>query len=123
MTRFRIPNQHKETVAIFRRSAFFRDQAEAEAMESDVEETVAENIVCMLAPETDGRARQDALRVASGVPVGQSNWSALLEKPNPDIVKGDFLKRLDGTEFRVENVLWMQGSPIMQLHLKAQGVL
>ena len=92
-------------------------------MESDVEERVAENVVCMLAPETDGRARQDALRVASGVSVGQSNWSALLEKPNPDIVKGDFLKRLDGTEFRVENVLWMQGSPIMQLHLKAQGVL
>ena len=90
-------------------------------MESDVEERVAENVVCMLAPETDGRVRQDALRVASGVPVGQSDWSALLEKPNPDIVKGDFLKRLDGTEFRVENVLWMQGARSCNCTLKHRG--
>ena len=71
----------------------------------------------------DGRVRQDALRVASGVPVGQSDWSALLEKPNPDIVKGDFLKRADGIEFRVENIISMTGSPVMQLQLKQQGVL
>jgi len=121
--RFRIPPQHKETVTIVRRSAFFRDQAAAAAMASDVEETVAENVVCMLAPETDGRARQDAVRVSAGVPIGQSDWTALLEKPNSDIVKGDFLRRSDGTEFRVEDVLWMQGSPVMRLQLKAQGVL
>ena len=93
------------------------------AFERDGEETIAEDIICLLAPETDGRARQDAVQLASGVPVGQSNWTALLEKPNPDIAKGDFLMRADGTEFRVEYVLWMQGSPVMKLQLKAQGVL
>ena len=113
MTRFRIPNQHKEVVTIIRRSATERDGSEV----------VVPELNCLLTPATDGRARQDAVQLGSGVPVGQSNWTALLEVPNPDIVKGDFLKRLDGTEFRVENVLWMQGSPIMQLQLKAQGVL
>lgn len=111
--RFRIPNQHKERVTVIRRSA----------IEREGQKPIAENVVCMLAPETDGRARQDALRVASGVPIEESHWTALLEVPNPEIVKGDFLCKSDGTEFRVENVLWMQGSPIMQLHLKAQGVL
>lgn len=112
--RFRIPNQHKEVVTILRRSAYERDGGE----------TVAEDVVCMLAPQTDGRARQDAVRVSAGIPIGQSDWTALLEVSNPDIIKGDFLKRIaDGSEFRVENVLSMQGSPVMQLHLKAQGVL
>ncbi|MDE0401777.1 MAG: hypothetical protein OXL96_28620 [Candidatus Poribacteria bacterium] len=111
--RFRIPPESKEEVTVIRRSAFERDG----------EETIAEDIICLLAPETDGRARQDAVQLASGVPVGQSNWTALLEKPNPDIAKGDFLMRADGTEFRVEYVLWMQGSPVMKLQLKAQGVL
>lgn len=111
--RFRIPPEHKEVVTILRRSAYERDGGE----------TVAEDVVCMLAPQTDGRARQDAVRVSAGVPVAQSDWTALLEKPNPDIAKGDFLYSSDGREFRVENVLWMRGSPVMQLQLKAQGVL
>lgn len=84
---------------------------------------IAEDVVCMLAPETDAGPRRDSVRVVSGVPIGQSEWTALLEKPNPDITKGDFLKQSDGTEFRVEGVLWMKGSPVMQLQLKAQGVL
>lgn len=113
MVRFRIPPQHKQTVTIVRKSAY----------ESTDEATIAENVVCMLAPETDGRSRQDAVRVSAGVPIGQSDWTALLEKPNPAIAKGDFLRRSDGTEFRVESVLGMQGSPVMQLQLKAQGVL
>ena len=106
--RFRIPPQHKETVTIVRKSAY----------ESTDEETIAEDVVCLLSPETDGRARQDAVRVSAGVPIGQSDWTALLEKPNPDIAKGDFLKRADGTEFRVQGVLWMKGTPVMQLQLK-----
>lgn len=111
--RFRIPPQHKETVTIVRKSAY----------ESSDAETIAEDVVCMLAPETDAARRRDSVRLTSGVPIGQSDWTALLEKPNPDIAKGDFLKRSDETEFRVENVLWMQGSPVMQLQLKQQGVL
>ena len=111
--RFRIPPEHKERVTIVRRSAYERDG----------ETTLAKDVVCMLAPEMDAAPRRDAVRVSAGVPVGQSEWTALLEKPNPDIAKGDFLKQADGTEFRVEGVLWMQGSPVMQLQLKMQGVL
>lgn len=113
MPRFRIPNQHKETVTVIRRSA----------TERLGETTVAEDIVCMLSPVTEGRVRQEAVRVASNVAIEQSNWTALLEKPNPSIGKGDFLKRSDGTEFRVENVIWMKGSPVMTLQLKMIGVL
>lgn len=113
MARFRIPPQHKQTVTVLRKSAY----------ESSDVETIAEDVVCMLAPETDAGPRRDSVRVASGVPIGQSEWTALLEKPNPDIAKGDFLKQSDGTEFRVEGVLWMKGSPVMQLQLKMQGVL
>lgn len=111
--RFRIPPQHKETVTVVRGDAYERNKRE----------TIAEEVVCMLNPETDGRVRQDAVRVAANVPIEQSNWTALLEKPNPDIAKGDFLRKSDGTEFRVENVLTLQGSPVMQLQLKTQGVL
>ena len=111
--RFRIPPQHKQTVTIVRKSAYERGQGDI----------VAEDVVCMLAPETDAAPRRDAVRVSAGVPVGQSEWTALLEKPNPDITKGDFLQQADGTEFRVEGVLWMKGSPVMQLQLKMQGVL
>ena len=93
------------------------------AYESSDEETVAEDVVCMLAPETDARQRRDSVQLASGVPVGQLDWTALLQTPNPDIAKGDFLKRSDGTEFRVRDIFWMQGSPVMQLSLQMQGVL
>lgn len=82
-------------------------------------EPVATDVTCMLNPETDGRVRQDATRLTEGIPIGQEDWFALLEQPNPDIEKGDVLRRqLDETEFRVENVLWMPGSPVMQLQLK-----
>lgn len=111
--RFRIPPQHKQTVTVLRKSAY----------ESSDVETIAEGVVCMLAPETDSVRRRESVRVVSGVPISQSDWTALLEKPNPNIAKGDFLKRSDGTEFRVEGVISMQGSPVMQLQLKMQGVL
>lgn len=113
MVRFRIPPQHKETVTVIREAAHERNQRD----------TVAEDVVCMLAPESDGRSRQDAVRVSAGVPIGQSDWTALLETPNPAIAKGDFLIRSDGTAFRVENVISMTGTAVMQLQLKAQGVL
>lgn len=112
--RFRIPPQHKETATIVRKLAD----------ENYAEETIAENVVCMIAPPRDSvNQRRNALRVSGGVPITQSDWTALLEKPNPDIAKGDFLKRSDGTELRVEGVLKMKGSPVMQLQLKHSGVL
>lgn len=114
--RFRIPPQHKSVVTIIRRSAYERDPENGET-------TIAKDVVCMLAPETAAAPRRDAVQVSAGVSVGQSEWTALLEKPDPNIAKGDLLRREDGTEFRVEGVLWMKGSPVMQLQLKMVGVL
>ena len=121
MPRFRIPNQHKSVVSVKRPDAFERNVFTPVA--------AAQNIVCMLSPETDGRARQDAVDVTAGVGIGELNWMALLEAPllrsdgTPVIEKGDMLIRSDGQEFRIERVLWMEGSPVMQLQLKSQGVL
>ena len=119
MPRFRIPNQHKQRVTVERPDAFDRNRRTG----------VATELVCMLSPQTDGRARQDAVDVTAGVAIGELNWMALLEAPllqsdgTPVIEKGDFLIRSDGQEFRIERVLWMSGSSVMQLQLKAQGVL
>ena len=111
---FRIPPQHKETVTIVRKLAD----------ENYTESTIATDVVCKIAPPRDSvNQRRNSLRVSGGVPIDQSDWTALLEKPNPDIKKGDFLKRTDGTEYRVEGVLEMKGSPVMQLQLSHKGVL
>lgn len=84
---------------------------------------IAEGVVCMLSPEPEIVARRDALSIRSGVAVGQQGWTALLETPEPDIEKGDLLQRSDGMAFRIEAVLWMRGSPVMQLLLKQAEVI
>lgn len=85
---------------------------------------VETDVVCMLNPESDGRVRQDATRVTDSIPVGQADWLGLLEQPNLKIQKGDFLRKAsDGTEFRVENILSLQGGEVMQLQLKQIKVL
>ena len=68
-------------------------------LKRDEETTIAENVVCLVQP---GR---DLIDVESGVPIKRSDlrtdWTVLLEKPNPDIIEGDFLRRLDGSELQV----------------------
>lgn len=115
------PAEYKKTVNIVRRSAFYRDSAAAAAKGAEVEETIAEGIVCMLVPRTDAAQRRDAVDVRSGVPVYQLEWTALLEKPNPDIEQGDFLVRSDGSRLRVEAAPEIGNT--MQLILREQGVL
>ena len=106
----RFPAKDKETVTILRRSSYQRNDVE----------TVAEGVVCILVPRTDAAQRRDAVDVRSGVALYQLEWTALLEKPNPDIARGDFLKRSDGSELRVEAVVPLGNE--MQLILKEQGV-
>ena len=79
--RFRIPPQLKETVTVVRQDAIDRNK----------QMTIAEDVVCLIAPESD------LIRLASGVAVGGTGWAALLEKPNPDIIGGDVLRRAFGT--------------------------
>ena len=113
MVRFRIPPQHKETVTVIRGDAYHRGNME----------TVATDVVCMISPDVQNARRRGDVRVASGVAVNQVDATALLEKPNPNIVKGDFLVRSDGDRFRIETVLAVKGSPIMQLFMTQIGVL
>ena len=75
-----------------------------------------------------GGQRQDALRVASGVPIRAIRIGRhCYQKPNPDIVERRFFETtLMGREFRIlENVLsQMQGSSDhATATLQAQGVL
>ena len=105
------PSEYKQTVTIVRESAYERNERT----------TVAEDVVCMLVPRTDAAQRRDAVDVRSGVAIGQSEWTALLEKPNSRIEKGDFLVRSDGSELRVESAPKI--ADIMQLILREQGVL
>ena len=112
--RFRIPPQHRETVAIIRRSAY----------DDNEETTIAEDVVCMIQPLTSGVVQRDATELRSGVAVQQTERIALLSTPNPDIAKGDFLVRAsDSSEFRVIDVLQVKGSSVMRLYLRGQGVL
>ena len=106
------PSEYKETVTIVRDDAYERSKRQ----------TIAEDVICMLQQRADAAQRRDAVSVRSGVAIVQSEWTALLEKPNPGIKKSDFLVRSDGTEFRVENVLEMDGEREMQLQLKQIGV-
>ena len=97
--RFRIPPQLKETVTVVRQDAFERGN----------EITVATDVVCLIAPESD------MIRVASGVAVGGTGWAALLEEPNPDIIGGDYLRRADGSELTVHRVRPLGDTMILEL--------
>lgn len=111
--RFRIPPQHKETVSIVRKSAF----------ESADQTTVEEDVTCMIQPLTSGIPQREATQLREGVPIAQAEMIALLEKPNPDIAKGDFLVSSCESEFRIVDILHVKGSPVMRLYLRGQGVL
>ena len=102
--RFRIPPQLKETVTVVRQDAFERDK----------QLTIAEGVVCLISPESD------LIRLASGVAIGGTGWAALLEKPNPDIIGGDILRRADGSELTVHRVRPLGGT--MKLELKADEI-
>ena len=107
------PSEYKETVTVVRRSAYERDE----------ETTVAEDVVCMITyPRDSINQRRYSLELSAGVPIEETHWTALLEKPNSAIKKGDFLKRPDGTELRIVGVLPMRGSNDMQLQLLDRGV-
>jgi len=97
--RFRIPPQLKETVTVVRQDAVVRSNII----------TVAEDVVCLIAPESD------LIRLASGVAIGGTGWSALLEKPNPDIIGGDILRRADGSELTVHRVRPLGDMMILEL--------
>ena len=98
--RFRIPPQLKETVTVVRQDAFNRSN----------EITVAEDVVCLIAPESD------LIRLASGVAIGGTGWAALLEKPNPDITGGDILRRVsDSSELTVHRVRPLGDTMILEL--------
>lgn len=97
--RFRIPPQLKEKVTVVRQDAFERSK----------EITVAENVVCLIAPESD------LIRLASGVAIGGTGWAALLEKLNSDITGGDILKRADSSELTVHRVRPLGDTMILEL--------
>lgn len=89
---FRIPPALKEVLTVVRRSAFERGD----------ETVIAENVVCMVQP---GR---DLVGLDMGIPIKASDlrtdWTILLEQPNPSIDEGDFLYRADGTELQVSGI-------------------
>ena len=97
--RFRIPLQLKETVTVVRQDAFVRSN----------EITVAEDVVCLIAPE------RDPIRLSSGIAIGGTGWAALLEKPNPAIIGGDILRRADRSELTVHRVRPLGGTMILEL--------
>lgn len=103
--RFRIPPQLKEKVTVVRKSAF----------ESGSETVVAENVVCMVVPQTD------VVQIVEGVGISDMEWAALLEKPNPDISEGDVIRRSDGTELPIRRVRAL-GS-VLQMELKVNDVV
>lgn len=102
--RFRIPPQLKETVTVVRQDAVVRSNII----------TVAEDVACLIAPESD------LIRLASGVAIGGTGWSALLEKPNPDITNGDIVRRADGSELTVHRVRPLGNT--MKLELKGDEI-
>ena len=101
--RFRIPPQLKETVTVVRQDAIVRSNII----------TIAEDVGCLIAPESD------LIRLASGVAIGGTGWSALLEKPNPDIIDGDILRRADGRELTVHRVRPLGDTMILELRGEA----
>ena len=99
MARFRIPPELKETVTVVRQDAFDRSN----------QITIATDVVCLIAPEND------LIRVASGIAIGGTGWAALLEKPNPDIIGGDILRRADDSELTVHRVRPLGDTMILEL--------
>jgi hypothetical protein len=97
--RFRIPPQLKETVTVVRQDAFDRSN----------EISVATDVVCLITPESD------LIRVSGGVAIGGTGWAALLEKPNPDIIGGDILRRADSSELVVQRVRPLGKTMILEL--------
>ncbi len=98
--RFRIPPQLKEEVTVVRQDAVVRSNVM----------TIAEDVVCLIAPESD------LIRLtSSGVAIGGTGWSALLEKPNLDITGGDILRRADNSELTVHRVRPLGGTMILEL--------
>ena len=97
--RFRIPPQLKETVTVVRQDAFDRSH----------EITVAEDVVCLIAPE------RDLIRLTGGVAVGGTGWEALLEKPNENITNGDILRRADGSELTVHRARPLGDTMLLEL--------
>ena len=75
MGRSRIMSRSGETVTVVRLSA-----------DKDEEMIVAADIVCLIESVDDGK---------------YENWKASLEKANQDILKGDILRRKDGSELQV----------------------
>ena len=71
----RIMSRSGETVTVVRFSA-----------DKDEEMIVAADIVCLIESVDDGK---------------YENWKAILEKANQDILKGDILRRKDGSELQV----------------------
>ena len=103
--RFRIPPHLKERVTVKRDSAY----------ESGALITVAETVACLIVP---GR---DLVHLESGVSVKQSDlrsdWTVLLETPNPAISEGDFLLRADGSELKVHGVRRIGDGQVMLLEI------
>ena len=97
--RFRIPLQLKETVTVVRQDAYDRNHLI----------TVAEDVICLIAPE------RDLIRVSGGVAVGGTGWEALLEKPNDDIANGDILRRADDSELTVHRVRPLGDTMLLEL--------
>ena len=97
--RFRIPPQLKETVTVVRQDAIERNK----------QMTIAEDVVCLIAPESD------LIRLSSGVATGGTGWAALLEKPNLDIIGGDVLRRADDSELTVHRVRPLGDTMILEL--------
>ena len=97
--RFRIPPQLKEKVTVVRQDAFDRS----------LEITVATDVVCLISPESD------LIRLAAGVATGGTGWAALLEKPNPDIIGGDILRRADSSELTVHRVRPLGDTMVLEL--------
>ena len=97
--RFRIPPELKESVTVVRQDAFDRSR----------QITVAMDVECLIAPESD------LIRLASGVAIGGTGWSALLDEPNPDITGGDILRRADDSELTVHRVRPLGDTMILEL--------
>ena len=81
--RSRIMSRSGETVTVVRFSA-----------DKDEEMIVAVDIVCLIKPVDDGK---------------YENWKASLEKANRDILKGDILRRDDGSELQILRVISGKG--------------
>lgn len=99
-------NEHKETVVIVRGDAF----------ENNQRDVVVADLECMLQPQ------RGTLTHSGGVGIAQSEMLAVLGEPNGLIKKGDILIQDDASEFRVENVLHIKGTDVMELELKSIGV-